>query len=365
MTKILHLIPTFGDGGAERQLSLLAPALAERGFECHVAYGAGGQNFDTLVGSGVSLHALPARNNHDPRILFDLVSLIRAVKPQIVQTWLLQMDVLGGIAAHMCGIPHILSERASRDAYPDDWKNRWRIRIGRRARAIVANSGAGLDYWISLGARRRSLVIPNAVVTAQDEAPEESDRITGENPILFAGRLCDQKNLPNLLEGLDLALAKLPDHSGLLFGDGPLSGSVRAQIDRAAHRDRIFVQGFTRHLPYWLRTARLAVSVSHFEGQPNFVLEAANIGCPLILSDIGEHRELLPEAAAWYVDRLSPQAISDAIVQAASDRRMAQAKAMLARQSVEKFSLPAMVTAYAGLYREILAADGVPDVQMI
>src|SRR6185436_12110902 len=92
-------------------------------------------------------HRIEGLGNHDPRLLVRLVRLLRRARPDVVQTWLTQMDVLGGLAARLVGRPWILSERASALAYPPGLKIRLRERIGRTADAIVSNSAGGDRYW--------------------------------------------------------------------------------------------------------------------------------------------------------------------------------------------------------------------------
>jgi len=145
--KILHLIASFGSGGAERQLSLLAPAMVEAGLDVHVAYCADGPNLNPLLHSGVQLHKLPSKGNYNPLLALEIYRLIRKLRPDVVQTWLLQMDVFGGIAALLNGVPFITSERASAPAYPAGWKTRLRVLLGQRATCVIANSNGGLDYW--------------------------------------------------------------------------------------------------------------------------------------------------------------------------------------------------------------------------
>ena len=54
--KILHCISSFLAGGAERQLSYLAPELARRGHEVHIAYLEAGINLDRVRKNQVILH---------------------------------------------------------------------------------------------------------------------------------------------------------------------------------------------------------------------------------------------------------------------------------------------------------------------
>lgn len=349
--RILHLIPSFGEGGAERQLSLLAPALAERGIECHIAFNEGGIHLYKVTDGSVVLHRLPKRHNAHPARILDLVRIIRQVRPDIVQTWLTQMDVFGAIAAKICGMPYILSERASAAAYPAHWKNRLRSMLGRSANVIVANAAVGADYWHHEGATQPIIVIPNAIVTDRDNiVPDEVAHLPSAKLLLSAGRFSEEKNIDGLIAGIDRALDRLPDHQAIIFGDGHLREAVYAQVSSARNAARIFLPGFTEHLGFWRQRSDVFVSVTHQEGSPNVVLEAASEQCPLVLSDIPGHRECLSKDAAIWVDKDSPETIADGICKVALDRELAQRLAANAHADVSRYTLESAVDQYCQTY---------------
>jgi len=87
---------------------------------------------------------------------------------------------------------------------------------------------------------------------------------------------------------------------------------------------------------------------------PNTVLEAAACGCPLVLSDIPEHRELFDERSAWLVPGNSGEAVSQAIVAALEDRAEAQRKARRALEIVSRFSVEENTKQYLRLYHDIV-----------
>jgi len=104
--KILHCIPVLDHGGgAERHLSYLAFEQAKRGQEVHVAFSRGGAYEERLRSAGVALHDVGGRGNYDPRIFIKLLRLVVALRPDVVQTMLPQMDILGGAAALLTGSP--------------------------------------------------------------------------------------------------------------------------------------------------------------------------------------------------------------------------------------------------------------------
>jgi len=198
-------------GGAERQLTYLASEMHRLGEEVHVAVVSRGPNWERLLASGATIHELSARGPHDPRLLKQLIGLIRSVSPDIVQVWLRQMDILGGLAALIERKPFIVSERSSAGAYPASAKHGLRILMGRFASAIVSNSRGGDDYWRRrVGQQTPRYVIPNAVPVDEIEQVSVTAIHTSRsnrNVVLFAGRLDAEKNIDVLLEALTAALA--------------------------------------------------------------------------------------------------------------------------------------------------------------
>jgi glycosyltransferase involved in cell wall biosynthesis len=355
---VLHAIPSFVGGGAERQLSLLAPELCRLGVSNHVAYVHPGVHLERFRDTPVELHAVTCGGNHDPRILFKLIELIRTIRPDVVQTWLPQMDILAGLAALITGTPFVLTERSSSLAYVKSWKNSLRRLIGLRADVVVANSQGGLDYWgAAEGAR---YIIRNGLAMQLNHASEPASLAAFGLPnnarlVLFAGRLCAVKNIHTLLDALDLVLRRHPDAVALLFGDGSMHAELLTHIDALNTRDRVRLAGFTPDLWAWMRRASVFISVSHFEGNPNTVLEAMAQCCPLVVSSIPQHCEILDETLATFCDQTSPQDISRAIDYVFNEPNLAVERAVAAQNRTKAWSIENAADNYFNLYREIVS----------
>lgn len=362
MPSILHCIPTLGGGGAERQLTYLGEGLVKRGWSVHVAYLRDGPNSARLKRSGVQLHRLPGLSHYDPILVWKLSRLIRQARVQLVQTWLTQMDVFGGIAAALSRVPFVVSERSSALCYSASWKNRLRLAIGKHARALVANSKEGLTYWRNSGYDGLGEVVRNAVPFQEIEAAPRDDMEQlgfGRDTelIVYAGRYSAEKNLFNLLAALAIVLDSRPNAVALLFGDGPLRAELSERIRRSGFETRLKALGFTSSLWGILKRADVFASVSRFEGNPNTVLEAISARCPVVLSDIPAHREFIDDQCAFLAPTDLPESIARSILHALSDRPQALRRAARAFESISRWSVDAATDRYLALYAKVLSSD--------
>lgn len=354
--RILHLIASLGMGGAERQVSLLLPLMQDADTWLSLCYHTDGPNSAVLKAANVPLHRLPPRANHDPRLLTDVRGIVARVKPDIIQTWLPQMDVLGGLVAHWMGIPHVLSERSSSAMYASGgWKNRLRVAIGKRAQAVIANSEGGATYWRAQGARGSVHVVRNALSPPSAEpAPMAELGLEGKKLLVAAGRLSHEKNVPVLVQAMAEALAKLPEHHGVIFGEGPERDATQALIEATGLSARLRLGGYTANLSGWLRAADVFVSASLMEGHPNVVIEAAAAGCPLVLSDIPAHREFAAGDSALFASANQATALAQALVQSVNSREQALARAQRAQALTLPLSVQAAAQRHIEIYRSLL-----------
>jgi glycosyltransferase involved in cell wall biosynthesis len=352
---VLHVIPSFAGGGAERQLVELATGLSSAGADVHLAHLHDGPNVAAARASGATLHRLVCSGNHDPRVLVSLRRLIANLRPAVVQTWLLHADVFGGLAARWCDVPWVLCERSSAAMYSQGFKFRLRRRLGLAADAIVANSEGGLQYWREAGFRGPSHVIRN--ITRSPGTAASDRRPSGTAPTLLAvGRLSEEKNYPLLFDVLETVFARLPAAEATVLGDGPERARLEARI--AASKTlagRVHLAGHVDDVADHLARAWAFVSLSRFEGTPNTVLEAIVQGCPLVVSDIPAHRELLTSDEARIVPLSDPTAIVEALMAALTDRAGACERADRARCHVAEWSMGRVTEQYLSVYDSLLA----------
>ncbi|HUP79385.1 MAG TPA: glycosyltransferase [Pirellula sp.] len=357
MPNILHLIPTLEGGGAERQLSMLAEEQRNLGMVVHIGVRRGGVHEQSLKKTGVIVHALGDYRSLSPSLFLNIVTLIRKTKPEIVQTWLPQMDFVGGLSALCCGVPWIISERTSAAYY----KFTTPLILCRRnlahfSNAIVANSLGGLDYWKKFPTKtNRTFLIPNAVdVDAIQNAKvvRDCEAITNQREILVVGRLVPEKAAEAVVRAMLLVPPNLNVHLRVI-GDGPTAHDLKVLIVELELQHRVSLSPFR---PDWwglLKTVSILISMSRFEGQPNVVLETMASGCPLIVSDIPAHREILDAESAIFVPLDSSAGVADAIVSHFSDPASSAKRAENALKRVSSMTARKMSDTYAVVYDHV------------
>ena len=354
--RILHIIPNLSGGGAERQLSYLAPELARMGHDVHIAYSKEGPHKPELP--GVVLHQLKSESNYDPYLFVHMVKIIRCIKPDIVHTWILQMDILGGITANLSRIPWIFREASSAMGYSPTFKNRLRVRVGSLASAIVSNSQGGDQYWETQLPCSPRFIIPNGLPLLEIEktvATLPPGLKDSKTPIvIFVGRMVVSKNLKSFLEVL-ACIKKQKYVYGILCGDGPQRSSMEILRHKLGLDADVHFTGQLSVSSVWalMKKASVFVSLSRYEGCPNSVMEAMACSCPLVLSDIPAHREILDERCVLFVDTSNIQQTAEAIVKTLQNVDASKARALIAKQKTKEWTVNIMAHNWERVYKEV------------
>ena len=354
--KVMHFIQSLEGGGAERQLCYLSKGLVEHGVDNYIVYIRDGVNGGLARESGANLIQLKANSNYDPRILSGLISAAADVKPDVIQVWLPQMTLLGAIVSAMLGIPFILSERNSSAAYKNGIIANIRKVVGRRAAAIVANSNEGIKYWQRASKVDVKCVIPNcvdleAIEAVGGEFPVDKS-FDGKTIVVFAGRFHEQKNVRRLFQAFKKLVNRDDDILVVMYGEGPIKDEIVREIE-VDNIKRIRVKGYTTKLFCILKQTNLFVSTSLYEGSPNTVKESMAAGCLMVISDIPEHREVVPEKAAFFANPYSVESIEEAMWRALCDDG-AKDKIRLAKDAVRGCSYNGMAKKYLKVYNLVV-----------
>lgn len=362
--RILMVIPRLQSGGAERQMGYLSRGLTVLGHEIIVATLQTKEDTPPGWCRDVQLHRLGRKSNYDPRLVIDLSRLIRRVQPDIVQTWNPQTDILGGLAAIINSRLWVIREPSFGVFCRSGWKAKLRARLGAKAAAVISNSSGGAASWNTLYPAKITHVIPNGLPLTAIHRIEPADRqelgLKGdERFIIYAGRLIQIKRVDRIIAAVE---ALRPHVEAVLFvcGEGEKAEELKAQVRIGGFEDWIRFTGWLKTEMIWsmMKSADLFINFSDYEGMPNTVMEAMACGCPLLVSDIPAHREILNEQSALLVDPRDGDAVAQALLFLLSNRAKARELARVAAELTSCWSIKTMAQNYERLYRSVINARG-------
>jgi glycosyltransferase involved in cell wall biosynthesis len=290
--RILYLVTKADLGGAQVHILDLLRGFLDR-LDLTVATGEEGYFTEAVKNLGVPCHILPnlvhpIRVMKDCRAVFDVVSLINSVEPDVVHTHTSKAGLVGRLAARAAGVPSVYT--AHTWCFAEGTSRKWHLSgvpaerlAGIYSSAIVNVSDANRSLALSRGIASpdRHLTIWNGIPDAPHRANPGADGIPN---IVMVGRFAEQKDQLLLLR----AYAGLRNSARLWFvGEGPLFPAVASEVSRLGVRDRVEFLGRRMDIAEILAHAHVFTLATKWEGFPLSILEAMRAGLPVIASKVG------------------------------------------------------------------------------
>jgi glycosyltransferase involved in cell wall biosynthesis len=362
--RVLYIIPTLDRSGAEKQLTLLATRLARDEFDPHVCVlTRSGPYEKDLLEAGVPVTVIGKPLKIDPAAYFRLKRHIRALRPDLVHTWLFAANSYGRAAALAAGVRHIVAA----ERCVDPWKvwhelaiDRW---LARRTDRIVINSSGVRDFYVRQGLPDEKFVlIPNGIsdLPASDLSREallaELGLPNHARLIGAVGRLWPQKRIKDLIWAADLLKVIRDDVHLLIIGDGPHRRRLEQFRRQVRIEDKVHFLGHRSDVPRIMPHFDLVWLGSEYEGLPNVIMEAMIAGVPVVATDISGNRDLVvPDETGYLVPLGDRAALARQANKLLDNRDLARRLGEAGRRrALSEFSVERLVERHVQLYRELL-----------
>jgi len=366
--KVMLLVPTLDQSGAEKQLVLLACQLPTDEFDVHVvALTRSGPLAKELADHGVRLTVLGKKWKFDPFTFWRLRKLIQSEQPDILHTWLFAANayarlIVGRRMSHRPKI--VVSERCV-----DVWKSGWQLwldqkLIGRTDR-LIGNSHAVAEFYRSIGypadivrVIHNGISIPENFKADRETLLAELEIPVGSPVIGFIGRMARQKRGEDIVFAMALVAILRPDAHLLMIGEGPERDKLMKFARDIGIDNLVRFTGHRADAAKFLSVMYVFWLASDFEGLSNSLMEAMAAGVPCIASDIPPNRELVVDGETGFLvrvgDRVGFQQFTDRLL---SDAELARRLGDAGRERMRReFSIDSMVDAHAKLYREVVTS---------
>lgn len=326
-----------------------------------------------LRAAGIPVYALGmARGSVSIGAAAALVRRLRALRPDVLQTWMYHANLLGALAKVPAGGMSLVWN--IQNSAPAVLKRSTRATLKANAllsrrmpERIVCCGEVVRDIHAGLGFdARRMVVIPNAVnVSRFTPAPgaRASLRtelgVPPETPLVgLVARFDPQKDHENFVRAATLLHAQRPDVRFVLAGKGITweNEALAGWIDAAGIRPAIFLLGPRSDAPALMAGLDVFSLSSRAEGLPLTVCEAMACATPVVATDVGDIRHAVGEAGIVVPPR-DPAALAAGlarVLELEPEARAALGAAARAR-IVEHYGIEQAARRYEGLYAELAA----------
>lgn len=353
--RVMMVIDGLGNGGAERQLSLLSRSLPS-GWAASVWSLDGGRYEEELRSAGVPTRVCRRRFATDPRPVFDLAAYVRREQPVILHSWSWMSAWAAEVVSRCLRIPHVVG-LIRRGTLPPRRKTQT-VFATRLGACVVANSRAGLEaFGVS---PERGRVLYNGFDRARLGADVPRARPAGAPfTVVMAATVDWRKDFDSFLE----AASRLGRESAparwrfVILGDGPDLGVVRRKARERKLDGILETPGSVPEIIPRLREADVGVLMSSDgEGLSNSIMEYMACGLPVVCSEGGGNRELVDDGRTGFlVPARDPGSLAARLRQLANDPVLIEKMGDAGRQCIlTKFSIDRMSQTAVEIYGEVL-----------
>jgi glycosyltransferase involved in cell wall biosynthesis len=351
--------------GIHEQLQALARHIDKTQFEISICilgkrYEEIGRRFDELK---VKVYYLDAEALQNPLLIVKLLKLFRAVRPDIVQTYCLNPNVFGGIAARWARVPVVIAGELTRNDQAPSGLQRFRDKLlnpvnnlisDRASCRIFVSEAVKLNWTGNRPSRRHRVIYP--AYNVQRYEGSRSEKARNSQVIGIVARLSAEKRHIDLLCAMPLILEEVPDARLRVIGDGPLRIELKAKAAAIGIRDKVEFVGYVENSFVELNKLSVFVLPSRSEGFPISILEAMASGLPVVATQVGGIPEqVLDGQTGILVSPYQPAQIANAVVRLLKNPGVATEMGEKGKARVaEFFNVTRFVDSHEELYRTLM-----------
>ena len=304
--KLLFVITKSGWGGAGRYVYDLTTALADE-YDVAVALGGSGPLVAKLQTAGIRTISIPSLGRDinarsDGSAFFELLTIFKKEKPDIVHLNSSKAGALGALAARLRGVPKVIYT-AHGWAYNEPVSTlsklfRWTVSL---ITLVLSHAVITVSHFDEIHSPlgRDTVLIHNGLTAPKWKTRAEARAI-----------LIQKTNIPedscivgtiaelNKNKGIDIlieAFAHTTNSHLVVIGDGEDRAKLEALIARHRLENRVHLLGFMENAASLLKGLDMFVLASRKEGLPYVILEAGMAETPVIATIVGGIPEIIDD----------------------------------------------------------------------
>ena len=316
--------------------------------------------------------------------IYKLYRIFKKLKPHIIHTENLKANLCGPIAGYFAGVPvriqtmaglvspmkkgfkgwlirqaEILSFQFCTDVWPNsntsmDYMIRTKMIKASKAKVIGRGSTNGID----LERFNPAAIKPER----QEEIKKTVDYHTGDQILLFAGRMVKDKGVEELVAVFERLQPEFPHLKLVLLGpqEADLDPLNSHTLQSISSNKRIVHINWTDEVEYYLSFAKLFVFPSYREGFPNVIMQAGAMKCPVVCSEIVGNIDIITHKVNGILHKVQDEdSLYEAVLFALHNNdQMHQLALQLYSDMVTYYDRYALYELYIKEYKELYAKRG-------
>lgn len=353
----MFYINTISHGGAERVITRLATDFSELGYDVIMVTSFRTPDFEFNLGERVKRLVLSEERVVNPLrrnivYTYRLRSFLKDIKPDILISFMPEANFRAILASVGLSNKCVVSVR-------NDPNREYGSRIMKLAAKTLYQYSDGVVFqtedaqrWFPFSIQKKSHVIINQVDKIFFETKYDGVR----KDVVTTGRLVPQKNHKMLIDAW-AGIADSVNDRLLIYGEGELKETLQKQINSYNLGDKIILKGNSVNVSNDIKSAKLYVLSSNFEGMPNALMEAMALGIPCISTDCpcGGPRMLFNNELKRYLVPIDDvfemrQAIKDVLLNDNLRERLGE----LCKQRADLFRPNLIIEEWKNYFKEVM-----------
>ncbi len=366
--KILHIITGLKDGGAE---NILYKICQHDKLNNHIVISitSGGKYFLLLKKLGVKVYCMNMKF-YSMLKFFYLIKFISNLKPDLVQTWLVHGDFLGGIAAKLAGVKNLVWTilYSKLDKSIEKKRNIFLIRILAKLSYLIPDiiivvSKSSKKNCQNLGYQNKKIKLVTTgfdlslfkVKKYQKLNFKKKVKIKSQIPLIgIVARYNPVKDHSNLLNALRIINSKKRKFFCVFVGSEMNNKNkiLREKIKKFNLNKYVKLLGPKNNIPEVMNGLDVNILCSKSEGFPSVLVEAMACGTPCVVTDVGDSAAIVGKTG-WIVPPNNSVKLGKAIDNALSEigkKAWSKRCSMARKRAVNYYGLKKMINSYRAIW---------------
>lgn len=315
--KIIQIMPEFGLAGAEIMCENLTYELKKLGNNVVVIslYDYHSAITERLENNGIEILYLNKKPGLDLSVIFKLIKIFRAEKPDVIHThrYVMQYAIPAAIISKVKHRVHTVHNVAKKE----------NTRVARLINKFFYKYAHVIP--VALSEKIKNTIIDEYNIN-QEKIPvifngidlskciEKNNYEANEKfTILHIGRFSEQKNHQGLIEAFYLFTRNHPNSILVLIGDGNKKEEIKKIVQKKGIAQKVRFMGVKSNVYSYLNEADVFVLPSIYEGVPMTLIEAMATGLPIVATTVGGVPDMLENGKEAFLVSLDINQIARAI----------------------------------------------------